>query len=182
MNESHNHEPQAYQTGPTTPPKSHGGIIAFLLITAIFFSGIVSVLSFMNIPVFQLMESQEDPDVSRLSKSYPTEAAPAAMMCQLHPSDHGIRTQALSDVCRNYYSLPQGLYITQVETDTDFYAQGLRSGDILLDLNDTPVSDSETLESILVAVADGDPVKLTFYRRGNRHQVTVRITTLEEGE
>lgn len=181
MNESQSHEPQAYQTGLTTPPKSHGGIIAFLLITVIFFSGIASVLSLMNIPVFELVENQDEQGISRLSTN-PTEGADQAMLCQLYPSGHGIEGQDISEVCRNYYSLPQGIYITQVQTDTDFYAKGLRSGDILLDLNGIPVSDSQTLEDLLFAAADGEPVKLTYYRYGKCYQATVQVTTLDEGE
>ena len=42
-----------YGTGNTSPPKSHGGIIGLLLILVIFLSGIISLLSFMNIKLFQ---------------------------------------------------------------------------------------------------------------------------------
>ena len=42
-----------YGTGNTRPPKSYGGIIAMLLIVVIFLSGIVSVLSFLNVQLFQ---------------------------------------------------------------------------------------------------------------------------------
>ena len=43
----------SYGTGNTRPPKNHGGLIAFLLIIVIFLSGIVSVLSMMNVKLFQ---------------------------------------------------------------------------------------------------------------------------------
>lgn len=42
-----------YQTGSTRPPKSHGGLIAFLLITVIFLGGIASALGILNIRLFQ---------------------------------------------------------------------------------------------------------------------------------
>ena len=47
-----------YGTGNTEPPKSHSGIIALLLILVIFLSGIVSLLSFMNIKLFQQLSEQ----------------------------------------------------------------------------------------------------------------------------
>ena len=47
-----------YGTGNTSPPKSHSGIIALLLILVIFLSGIVSLLSFMNIRLFQELSQQ----------------------------------------------------------------------------------------------------------------------------
>lgn len=42
-----------YGTGNTRPPKNHGGIVALLLVVVIFLSGIVSVLSLMNVKLFQ---------------------------------------------------------------------------------------------------------------------------------
>lgn len=42
-----------YGTGNTQPPKSHGGMIAALLIVVIFLSGIASALGLMNIKLFQ---------------------------------------------------------------------------------------------------------------------------------
>ena len=56
-----NHDPWdegVYGTGKTEPPKSHSGIIALLLILVIFLSGIVSLLSFMNIKLFHQLSEQ----------------------------------------------------------------------------------------------------------------------------
>ena len=47
-----------FGTGNTMPPKSHSGIIALLLILVIFLSGIVSLLSFMNIKLFHQLSEQ----------------------------------------------------------------------------------------------------------------------------
>ena len=47
-----------FGTGKTEPPKSYSGIIALLLILVIFLSGIVSLLSFMNIKLFQQLSEQ----------------------------------------------------------------------------------------------------------------------------
>ncbi len=49
-----------YGTGNTMPPKSHGGILALLLIIVIFLSGIVSALSLLNIRLFQELRQQAD--------------------------------------------------------------------------------------------------------------------------
>ena len=50
---------QVYGTGNTMPPKSYSGIIALLLVLVIFLSGIVSLLSFMNIKLFQELSHQK---------------------------------------------------------------------------------------------------------------------------
>ena len=57
---STNEYPQeSYQTGSTQPPKSYGGIIAILLILVIFLSGIVTILSMMNVHLFRMVKSQD---------------------------------------------------------------------------------------------------------------------------
>lgn len=45
-----------YRNGSTRPPKNHGGLFAVLLIAIILLCGIVTVLSFMNIRLFQTMD------------------------------------------------------------------------------------------------------------------------------
>ena len=42
-------DPDFYETGSTRPPKSHGGTIAVILVTAIFLCGMVSTLSLLNL-------------------------------------------------------------------------------------------------------------------------------------
>lgn len=77
-----------YGTGRTQPPKSHGGVIAMLLIVVIFLVGTVSVLGLMNVRLFrQLQEqsstevisfadtTQEPPTVSTVSATRPAPAA-----------------------------------------------------------------------------------------------------------
>ena len=167
MNETH-YEPQAYQTGPTTPPKSHGGIIAFFLSMVIFVCGILSFLSVLKIPVFHLIKT-EDPDISIFSHS-DTELS----MCRLQNAPQDIQGKTLSTLCRNYYGLPGGAYITHVSQNSDFYRHGLRSGDILLSLNDITVADFEEFETLL-AKADR-PLRITYYRQGKQHKTTIETT------
>lgn len=49
---------EIYGTGNTRPPKNHGGIIALLLITVIFLSGIVSILGLMNVKLFNELKQK----------------------------------------------------------------------------------------------------------------------------
>ena len=52
-----------YQTGSTTPPKNHGGVIAIVLVLAIFLMGVFSILTMMRISFFQV-SGQNEPDPS----------------------------------------------------------------------------------------------------------------------
>lgn len=66
-----------YGTGRTQPPKSYGGLIAFLLILIIFLIGVVTMLGLMNIRLFRrLNENRQEPSVSFVSEDlYETSAA-----------------------------------------------------------------------------------------------------------
>ena len=68
-------EPDYYETGSTRPPKSHGGLIAFLLILVIFLGGVSSALGLLNI---QLLSQQTNaPDPSGPVMLYPSNAGTA---------------------------------------------------------------------------------------------------------
>lgn len=60
----HNHtdpwDDGVFGTGNTRPPKSHGGIIALLLIIVILLSGIVSVLGILNVQLFKELEQMNE--------------------------------------------------------------------------------------------------------------------------
>ena len=59
-----------FGTGNTEPPRSHSGIIALLLILVIFLSGIVSLLSFMNIKLFQELNQQKQQEQTHSPMSF----------------------------------------------------------------------------------------------------------------
>ena len=99
MNERNHYYPDwddsVYGTGPTEPPKSRGALLALLLILIIFLCGIVTMLSLMNIRLFQELktdkqEHQElaisfttEPSEEPTEQTLPTEQAPAAMAASL---------------------------------------------------------------------------------------------------
>ena len=56
-----------YRTGSTKPPKSHGGLIATLLIAVIFLSGISSALGILNIRAANRTEEPPEDDQSPIS-------------------------------------------------------------------------------------------------------------------
>ncbi len=60
-----------YQTGSTRPPKSHGGLVAVLLMAMILLCGIVSILTILNIRLFRENLQTPTPDTSPLSLQMP---------------------------------------------------------------------------------------------------------------
>ncbi|MGM9549777.1 MAG: S1C family serine protease [Faecousia sp.] len=63
----HNNHPwddSVYGTGRTEPPKSHGGMVALLLILIIFLCGIITVLGILNVRLFHKLNTREENDLS----------------------------------------------------------------------------------------------------------------------
>lgn len=73
-----------YGTGRTQPPKSYGGLIAFLLILIIFLIGVVTMLGLMNIRLFRQLSSAEKRQ--ELSVSYVSENVPAENLVPIETS------------------------------------------------------------------------------------------------
>ena len=55
-----------YETGRTRPPKRHGGCVAGLLVLVILLAGVISILSFLNVRLFSLL-NQERSDQGDIS-------------------------------------------------------------------------------------------------------------------
>ena len=88
----------------------------------------------------------------------------------------GLEVQAISPFDRMYYRLPQGLYITAVESGSDAAEKGILPGDVLLALDGQWLSDAETLQSVLYSYNAGDTARLTIYRNGNQYYVDVVLS------
>ena len=55
----YNQQGSTYQTGSTRPPKSRGGLIAFLLVVVILLLGAVTLLGAMNVKLFKELAETE---------------------------------------------------------------------------------------------------------------------------
>ena len=87
----------------------------------------------------------------------------------------GVSVQQLSAFDQMYYRLPSGLYVTEVEPNSDAAAKGLVPGDILLSLDDQRLTDTDTLQQLLYGHNAGDKVKLVIYRSGAQYAVELTL-------
>lgn len=157
-------EAPTYQTGSTKPPKSHVGIVAFLLTAVIFLCGISTILSLMRINLLQKLSVQAENRLCQASfVTQPTTAKQAA--CRL-----GVQGLTLPDFWQDYQALPEGVFITYAET-----GQSLRIGDILLTVNGEPVSSWESLLALLDQYKAGDQLSITVHRDGANKQLKLTI-------
>ena len=88
--------------------------------------------------------------------------------------DPGFSCTELTELDRNYYGLPQGLYITSVYTDN-----GLQPGDIVQTFDGVPIHDPETFYRTLYTHRVGDSVTLSLIREGKPETLAL---TLQEAD
>lgn len=152
-----------YRTGGTKPPKSNGGLVAFLLALIIFLCGISTGLGLMNIRLFQQLTSLAQEETCSVVFSQSPAAEPEGTDYPL-----GFKGQAVSEFWQNYHELPPGIYVTQVAADSDACRKGVQPGDVLTHINDTPITDAAILEKILQTVHPGDSVSVMLHRDGQQ--------------
>lgn len=68
-----------------------------------------------------------------------------------------------------------GLKVTKVGKKTPAEAAGLKEGDVILKLNDTPLAKREDLQNLLKEMADGDEITLDLLRGGKNETLTLNL-------
>ena len=80
----------------------------------------------------------------------------------------GITVGAIPEKAKEEYDLPEGLYVSAVSDGSDAKAKGIREGDIILEVNGTPVRTIEEISSIKDAMEVGDGMTIVIWRDGER--------------
>jgi serine protease Do len=78
----------------------------------------------------------------------------------------GITVGTIPEEAMAQYELPAGLYISAVLPDSDAYAQGVREGDILTQVNGIPVTKTGEVTEIKDALQVGDTLHFVIWRNG----------------
>ncbi len=87
----------------------------------------------------------------------------------------GITIGPIPESAAKEYDLPGGLYITDVSEGSDALAQGLREGDILLEVNGQPVSETAEVAAIKDQFQVGDSLHFKLWREGEIFEVDVKL-------
>lgn len=167
-------DPNSYGTGKD-PRRRASHLIPVLLL----------LLSCVTIHALTLLylSNREDPpkeDHKGLSmEELPTEEAQSTATlrdnCGL-----GLELSDISEVQQRYWSLPDGVFVEQIETDSAAYAAGLRSGDLLLEIEDQTVSAPEDCLELLEEHCEEASLELVYYRDGKEY--SLRIPLEEAGQ
>lgn len=194
-------EQSFYQTGSTRPPKSYSGLVSFLLVALILLGSITSALGLLNIRLFQQIRDQSDSSTTpvRFSQSAygnsgssgehafePTNANTDTALDIVGTPEAGnlslgVCGCTVSSFDRMIYRLPQGVYITGVDEASDAAAKGISPGDVLLQLDGTRVTDTDSLKTLLHNYRTGDTVCVVIYRAGNQHTLSVMVGEAKRG-
>ena len=152
-----------YRTGRTDPQKSSRGIIAVLLILVIFLGGLVSALSIWNIHLFRALQRDQQTPLSFAEG----ENAQAPEDCLALA---GMSLQEPDPIYQQLHDLPEGLYVMQVEPESQAEKLGISPGDVVISLDNAPVS---TLEDMKNRMNGKNRHDLRLWRDGREISLTV---------
>lgn len=79
----------------------------------------------------------------------------------------GINGTEISDDEAEYYGIPKGVLVIQIDRESSAAKAGLRRGDIITHYNGTEVSSVDDINSLKGSARAGTEVTLTVYRDGN---------------
>jgi serine protease Do len=87
----------------------------------------------------------------------------------------GITVGVIPDTARENYDLPEGLYISAVQENSDAAAKGIETGDILTAVNGVQVTTTQEVADIKEAMSVGDTLVLTIWRDGETMDIEVAL-------
>jgi len=79
----------------------------------------------------------------------------------------GLQYQNLTPGLRQMHGIPdgaRGVWITQIEPDSPLYEEGVRSGDLIAEVNGQPVEDVEGFEGLVEEAPDGSYIRFYVQR------------------
>ena len=153
----------AYRTGRTDPAKSSRGLIAVLLILVIFLGGLVSALSIMNIHLFRQLNNTKAAALSFAEGENDQAYGDCLTLA-------GMALQEPDPVYQQLHELPRGLYVARVESDSQAEKLGIQPGDVIVSLDNTPIS---TLEAMKEYIARKSGFRLSLWRDGREISLTI---------
>lgn len=92
----------------------------------------------------------------------------------------GISGYDIDEMRAYYYDIPQGVMVTSVDTASDAYTQGVKSGDIITGVNGESITCMNDINNIKNNLKAGDTMDLTIYRSGKT--MTITITLIDQAD
>lgn len=80
----------------------------------------------------------------------------------------------------SYFNLPQGVYVSSVDTASDAYQKGIQAGDIITGVNGKDITGMSEINEVKNDLSAGDTITLTIYRDGKTQDI--KITLIDEAD
>lgn len=88
----------------------------------------------------------------------------------------GMRGVTVTKDVAEEQEIPEGLYVTEVESDSPAMASGIQNGDVIQEVNGETVTGISSFENVMLDCAVGDLVKVQGKRRGSSGYVDTEFT------
>lgn len=173
-----------YETGSTRPPKDHGGLIAVLLMLVIFLGGAATLMGVMNIRLFQMLEAQQRDKEAYLY----ADGILATQATDPRQEDSGevtvdllgMKGQTVSKFDRRFFQLPQGYLVTDLKEESVARQAGIRTGDVIVAVQDHKITSSEELSAVLEQLQPGQSADVRVYRRQLEQEIEMTVVIPED--
>ena len=87
----------------------------------------------------------------------------------------GLTCESVPQYAKIYYRLPDGVFVTAIDENSDAYAKGIREGDILIALGSTRITSAESYSAALGLLQVGATVTVTIYHGGAYYYVDLQL-------
>ena len=88
----------------------------------------------------------------------------------------GIKGERVSSFYQRYYLMPPGIFITELDPDSDAAKKGIQTDDILISINSQYITSMDDLNSVLYTCEVGDTVEVIIYRAGKQYRVNLTLS------
>ena len=93
-----------------------------------------------------------------------------------------VTTDQQQSVLKLPSSVSKGVVVMQVENGSAADSAGLKQYDVITQLGDKKVTNTNTLKAALYKYKVGDSTKVTYYRNGKQQTSTVHLTKAASGD
>lgn len=87
----------------------------------------------------------------------------------------GISGYDIDETRAAYFNLPQGVYVSSVDTASDAYTKGIQAGDIITGVNGNEITGMSEINEVKDELKAGDTITLTVYRSGETKEYTITL-------
>jgi len=87
----------------------------------------------------------------------------------------GITVGAIPELALEKYNMPEGVYVSDVQENSDAAAKGVKKGDVILEVNGTSVTTPDEIKNIKDNYNVGDVLKFRIWRDGETFELDISL-------